>query len=144
MLIVPNAATVYPNMLGLKMTWELFVLLVKKQVSPIRGILLFRCHYQIIIIINIPRCPNDCNNNGNCTFIDLNTGEDINSCNVLSNTCNSKCVCANGILSSSTLKLKFLITISLIGMTGSACDTSIAQLKEVQSKQQDLLEQILR
>lgn len=89
----------------------------------------------------IIRCPKDCSGNGTCTFVDLNTGQSIRSCNVLSDTCSSNCLCINGIITI----IIFIITFTmLIGMSGSACDTSIAQLKEVQSKQEDLLEQLLR
>ena len=70
------------------------------------------------------RCPNDCNGNGTCIYSDINTGNVIDKCNLLSDTCISKCLCNSG-------------------MTGSSCDTSIEELKAVQSQQESLLTQIL-
>jgi hypothetical protein len=41
-------------------------------------------------------CPNDCSGNGTCSFIDLNTGNSVSSCNILSTTCTFNCICING------------------------------------------------
>ena len=62
-------------------------------------------------------CPNDCNGNGTCIYNDINTGNVIDSCNILSSTCISKCLCN-------------------AGLSGSSCDTTIAELKAFQSKQE--------
>ena len=54
----------------------------------------------------------------------MNTGNIIDRCSILSNTCISKCLCNSG-------------------MTGSSCDTTVEELKAVQSQQENLLAQIL-
>ena len=94
-LIVHGVLTVYLNLLELLMTLELRVLLARKLMLLINGIVTFNI-VNIIITIIADRCLNDCSGNGTCAFIDLNTGNSISSCNILSTTCSSKCICING------------------------------------------------
>lgn len=69
-------------------------------------------------------CPNDCSGaNGECYFLDINTGSTVEECSVMSSTCESLCRCFNE-------------------YTGIACEISIVDLKQKQILRRALIDSL--